>query len=365
MVRGLWCGAAFVLIGGFVVGRLADYGSYSASEKQSYLWGSIMADVSSDSFMNPITTVIKVADTSYLWLMQNTHADWREATHHKATHGIGAHALAHFEWLSNEYTGMFQQADHCIVRMANAAAPGGITMGSYGPNLAVKCLRDGVESANLQFIWQIDGYAVLPSGAQSSCSYFEGPLSNHCAPRSDVNVGLRDLFISNFNKVDAHSMHLSVAQMAEMSQDGAAVTEPNFPWVLLMQPANGLNDVPCTFNEPISQLLNLDASGFGPGSVLFDVFAVKDPVSAPSSDALTRLGSLVLDSSFTSSKYGDTQLFFRHTFTESEMELLQGIDAQRASEWSAHLSSGDFYATRGPDSWVPFLPTTDRVAAHV
>lgn len=363
--RSLLFGAVIALIGGFVLGRLADYGSLSASEKQSFLWGAMMADTSSDSFMNPLVTVIDVAETSYLWLMQNTHADWREATHHKATHGIGAHALAHFEWTSNEYTGMFQKADHCVVRMANAAAPGGVTMGTYGPNLAVKCLTDGVESANMQFIWQIDGYDVLPSGTTGSCSYFEGPLSNHCAPRSDVNAGLKDLFISNFNKVDAHSMHVGVSQMAGTSQDGSAVATPNFPWVLLMQPTAGVNDVPCTFSEPISQLLNLEASGFGSGSVLFNVFAVKDPVSSPSSSALTRIGSLVLDSSFTASKYGDTQLFFRHTFAETEMELLEGIDAERAAAWSAHLNSGDFYLTETASSWVPFLPTEDRVAAQV
>lgn len=79
-------------------------------------------------------------------------------------------------------------------------------MGSYGPNLAVKCTRDGAESANLQFIWQLDGYAVIPHGASKSCSYFEAPLSNHCPVRDDISMPLKDTFIKQFQKIDPKSM---------------------------------------------------------------------------------------------------------------------------------------------------------------
>jgi hypothetical protein len=81
---------------------------------------------------------------------------------------------------------MFQQADHCIARIANAAKPSKsrLVPASYNPNMAVKCFRDqGVESANVQTIWEIDGYDVLPGGKgenKDSCSYFDVPLSNHC-----------------------------------------------------------------------------------------------------------------------------------------------------------------------------------------
>lgn len=76
--------------------------------------------------MNPLKTIIKVSDPEYLWAMTNIHEDWRgtyQNPHHKATHGFGMHARAHFEWHENNYTGMFQKADNCVIRMANAALP--------------------------------------------------------------------------------------------------------------------------------------------------------------------------------------------------------------------------------------------------
>merc|ERR1712046_552432 len=137
-----------------------------------FLWNKIQNVTTGDKYMNPVETFYYIRQKAYLMAMTNTHFDFR-AGHKKATHGVGAHAKAHFEWASDTYTGMFQKADYCIVRLANAAQPGTPAMTAYGPNMAVKCLRDGMESANMQFIWQLDGYAVLPEGKTKSCSYFE------------------------------------------------------------------------------------------------------------------------------------------------------------------------------------------------
>merc|ERR1711972_1048283 len=108
--------------------------------------------------------------------------------------------------------------------MANAATPGGLGMTAYGPNLALKCFRDGAESANLQFIWQVDGYAEIPAGKTNTCSYFEAPLCNHNPDRDDIAMPLKDTFIAAFQRVDPHSMFLGVSQMATGSQDGRGVS---------------------------------------------------------------------------------------------------------------------------------------------
>ena len=81
--------------------------------------------------------------------MASTPLDWLEPGHQKITHGVGGHARAHTSWaVANPYTGMFQRADNCIARVANAAHPR-----HGGPNLAIKCLNDGPESANVQALW--------------------------------------------------------------------------------------------------------------------------------------------------------------------------------------------------------------------
>lgn len=327
-------------------------------KKVEYLWTSVELDTAGDKFMNPLRTLYNVAQTNYLWAMTKTHADWRESGYHKSTHGLGAHALAHFEWKTNEYSGMFQKAEHCIVRMANAAQPGTLAMSAYGPNMAVKCLRDGVESANLQFIWQLDGYAVLPEGKTKSCSYFEAPLSNHNPLRDNISMALKNTFIGQFDKVDPHSMLLGVSQMATHAQDGSAEKSPRFPFALVVSPAPGLNDVRCEFDDYTSQLLNLEGAGLaGPGKTLYEVHAVQDPATdGPDASTAKHIGSLVLDSSFTKSTFGDTQLFFRHTFFQEELDLLTSVQPDRAATWSAYIDAGDNYKMEGASLYWPWLP---------
>lgn len=352
----------------------SDYNSLPAANKLSFLSGKIVADTSSDSFMNSLKTLWKVSQSSYLWKMQDTSADWREAGHHKATHGVGAAAMAHFKWNQNRYTGMFQQADHCVLRMANAAPPGGAAMGSYGPNLAVKCLRDSTpsageaayNSANLLFLWQLDGYAVIPEGKQKSCSYFEAPLANHCPLRDDIQMALKDLFVGSFNKVDPRSMLLGVSGFAEAGQNGIEVDKPDFPFALVLAPAPGLNDVACTFSEPISQLLGLKDAGFGKGSTLYDVYAVADPSPQPSvADPIQHIGSLVLDSEFTSSLYADTELFFQHRFFSQEESVLTKINPARAKAWKEYVDNKDNYKVEGANLYWPFLPKKDAEPVDV
>jgi hypothetical protein len=334
------------------------YEDNTAQWKLDFLWTNVELDLSSGSFMNPIQTLALVAQKSYLMAMTDTHEDIRQG-HKKATHGIGAHAKAHFEWKSNEYTGMFQQADHCVIRMANAAHPGTLAMTAYGPNMAVKCFRDGIESANMQFIWQIDGYAVMPAGTKKSCSYFEAPLCNHNPLRDDIDMALKDTFIGFFNEVDPHSMLLGVSQMATHSQDGSKVDNPNFPFALVLNPTKALNEVKCDFNNFTSQLMNLNAAGLAaPGKVLYDVHVAHDPATnGPDATTLKHIGSLVLDSPFTTSMFGDTELFFRHTFFQEELDTLSAVDADRAAAWSTYVSSEDNYKREGASLYWPYLPT--------
>merc|ERR1712166_12562 len=106
--------AALTLLIAVLTALPLAYPTLSAAKKADFLWDSITQDETSFGFMNPIKTLYYAAQTSYLWAMANTQGDWNEPSHQKITHGIGGHAKAHFEWLPNPYTGMFQRADHCI-----------------------------------------------------------------------------------------------------------------------------------------------------------------------------------------------------------------------------------------------------------
>jgi len=336
------------------------FSATTAADKQAAMWDAITNDLTSGSFMNPLKTLYWVSQSAYRWGMTSDHGDVKEAGHCKITHGIGMHARAHFEWAPNNYTGLFQQADHCIVRMANAAPPGGVTMTSYGPNMAVKCFRDGnVESGNFQLIYEVDGYAKYPDdgAAAKSCSYFEGALMNHNPNRPDLPLGLK-AFVKYFAQTDDRPCMASVNGMALYGQDGGIVKHPNWPFALLFQPNPALNSLPCEFSDVTSQLRRVPS-----GSTLYKVWAVHDPwMTYPAgSPDLHFLGTLVLDSPFTPSNFGDHELFFRHTFFRAEWILLKALDPQRAADWATWTDpdteeGAAHQAVEGHSLYEPFLP---------
>ena len=213
-------------------------------------WDQIISNTKSKGYMNPLQTLGYAGNPAYLENM-TTHSEvyWDGPAHQKITHGIGGHAKAHFKWYNNSYSGMFQQADSCVIRMANAAEP--VHGTPYNPNLAIKCYRsDGMESANIQTLWEIDGYNVLPPNRAKSCSMFGAPLSNHCGYRDNISMPLKDYFIKDFDKVSPRSMWIGASQLAVGTQDGVAIApqHTNFPFALVFDPAPGAADTECTYS---------------------------------------------------------------------------------------------------------------------
>merc|ERR1712137_157821 len=153
---------------------------------------------------------------------------------------------------------------------------------------------------------------------------------------------------------------MGVSQMASGSESGTAgdITKPRFPWALVMKPAKGLNKVACSFNDPVSQLLNLEDVGLGvPGKTLYEVYAVHDPSQSWKDPATPRhIVDLVLDAPFTKTTYGDTQLFFRHTFFQDELKVVGANEPERAKAWADYANNKDNYKHEGANIYWPLLP---------
>ena len=124
----------------------------------------------SKGYMNPLRTLLAASNRCTWRIWPPTTAmsiGTGLPTQKKARTALDARA--HFEWKANQYSEMYRQADSCVVRMANAADPSSST--SYNPNMRIKCFRsNGMESANIQTLWTIDGYNVIPAGKTKSCS---------------------------------------------------------------------------------------------------------------------------------------------------------------------------------------------------
>ena len=136
----------------------------AAAATEQAIWQDVTDNLDSHGFMNNMLTLLKASDITYLRTMGSASiGDQRAPPHAKITHGTGGIAQAHFQFVDNPYSGLFQQADNCVVRIANAPKPdlSGPFPASYNPGIAIKCFRDGFESGNLLTTWELDGYNVL------------------------------------------------------------------------------------------------------------------------------------------------------------------------------------------------------------
>ena len=135
-------------------------------------------------------------------------------------------------------------------------------------------------------------------------------------------MALKNTLSRILNKWTLARLWLGASQLAVGTQDGAAVApaNTNFPFALVFDPAPGLNSVPCEYNNYTSQLQNLGSKWVG--KPFYDVYAVAGPWSErpAGKPSLEHIGSLVLDSPFTTAMYGDAQLFFRRLFWDTELE---------------------------------------------
>ena len=124
---------------------------------------------------------------------------------HKVTHAQGDVAKIQWEDLGgHSYTGMFKGADTGFVRLS-VAKPVDTTTPSLGPSMGLKMLRDGVDSANMLAIYNIDG--------QESLDFFANDMVNHIpTPGPDLA-----LLLKRFKKASNWVQTLGSSEMASMT----------------------------------------------------------------------------------------------------------------------------------------------------
>jgi len=140
-----------------------DYMSKKAEDKKNEIWSQVMSSKdSSGSFPGAKLAGIFVES------MEPTFTAKGDAmpsemlgltTRTKYIHSVGAHGKVRFVSSgSHPYTGIFEGADHGIIRLSSAVAPTAGEKGqSIAPGMGLKFLRDGVDSANLVSMWSVDG----------------------------------------------------------------------------------------------------------------------------------------------------------------------------------------------------------------
>ena len=92
----------------------------------------------------------------------------------KYIHSVGV--VGKCKFVSNgqhPYTGIFEGADHGMVRLSSAVEPTSST--ALAPGMGLKFLRDGVMSADLVAMWSVNGQP-------GNWNFFANDFRNHITP---------------------------------------------------------------------------------------------------------------------------------------------------------------------------------------
>ena len=293
----------------------ADYQGWSAEAKQDNLWvnGALRTQYTDGQLpaLAGINTSALLANT--LWKKVREDVDVVPADYTKGMHQHGVMATVKFTPAAgNPYTGLFQGADHGLLRLSLAAEPG---KNGFQPGLSWKAFVDGKPSRNV---------AALQSwaGQGQNYNFFANELSQIVQAEGSDNFGLQVLFAA----VSLKPTQLRVDHLAKVTQGGQSVSSVKAPTQVYFVPRA---EVRSLFSTAAHDFRN-DLLGLNTGTTLYDVYATSMDVKTsilPSTNrnyaqqrrnSAVKIGELELTSPFIASAFGDSGVFFRHQRNEDK-----------------------------------------------
>lgn len=205
----------------------------------------------------------------------------------------------------NPYTGIFRGAKHGILRVSEVVRTNHDTE-QTSPGFGIKFLRDGMDSANTVTMFSFDG--------QPSYNYFKNRWSTHI--NEPMNECARETIGKKLAETTDHIGAMSVKNWGEYTESGMVEPQPKWPFVVEFEPYDvyGWTDSwEADFTDQLSSI--------APGTVLWKVFAFKDPLHKLSGSRGDLIGRIIVTSDITTSMWGDTTLFFKHQRIDDDLEV--------------------------------------------
>lgn len=285
----------------------------TAAEKHRLLMDAVYADKTMAEYPDFPAHMLYGFTTASMW-NSFEGSDILPVPRKKWIHTAGFTAPVRFE--SNglhNYTGLFKGAEYGIIRFSSSTRPG--LEDTYTPSFGLKLLRDGVQSANLVTMPQLDGTKCTET------NFFSFDFNTKLVrPES----WLANWIGRKFMQATHCPLHCGVSVFATEEENGESVA-PNFPYWLKFRSTSGLN---VTYPCDMDVLKDYDfGSELTPGTVLFDALAIPEPDAEP-----FKIGQLVLTGRITRSKFGDEQLLIKHQKKETDFALRPDW----IENWSTH-----------------------------
>ena len=157
----------------------------------------------------------------------------------------------------HNYTGIFEGGDAGLIRLSStikvvppgvdAEAPFENLPGVMTPALAVKFLRDGVDSANTFGAHSQDG--------QNGYNFFEDSIATIIPPASQENSDWIPIG-EHFSSETFWPTMIGNSDFAAAKQDGTIVEEPVYPFQLIFEPAEDVQGMfSSEYVEPLTDQL--------------------------------------------------------------------------------------------------------------
>jgi hypothetical protein len=300
--------------------------SHTAEYKLATLWENIIENVNSASWPGVKIGLLFVESMDPSFDRVADDLPWDRS---KVIHSVGNHAQV--RWAANtpvssKYTGIIAKGGKFgIIRLSPAAEPEpdkGTTCDpqcGFVPGLGLKILRTGVLSGNIFAMYSLVG--------QPSFNFFRNNFTNHpeldC---SDITGSTRALFMK-FKTASNWPTTVGLSQLALFDEDGNEADPPKYPFQLILVPNSNLTNA--YSDDPTSNpdaTLAAQLAALPVGTALYDIWALPNPW-----DSAELIGSIQTTSTFTTSKWGDKNLFLEHTRMETDVLL--------HPEWKPYLPS--------------------------
>lgn len=295
-----------------------SYERKSAADKQADLWREISVNTAPYGWYSAVSLgqlFVEDMTTTIGWVGDTFQDSWL-GPRKKLIHSVGSVAQVKFVPVENSegYTGIFEGADHGLIRMSLAKKPDTSKTSAKGaldnftPGFGLKFLRDNKPSASMVAMYSVEG--------QDSWNFFKNDFSNHIARTDDLGLVL---VAKKFSTATPFVQYVGLSDFAKIGQDGEERADFKFPFQLVFEPTLRAN-YPDEFQEDFQQML----AKIPKDTLLYKVHAISEPGTP-----MVHIGDLVMTTEFTSSYFGDRYLFFKHQDIREDTKLMP--------HWEQHL----------------------------
>ena len=229
-------------------------------------------------------------------------------TRTKYIHSVGAVGKVKFiAEKDTPYSGVFKGADYGIIRLSAAAEPS--KKQPLAPGLGLKLLRDGVDSANVVALFDLDGQP-------GDWNFFSNDCWNHIGGPDNLPA---KVLAKKFAEATPYIQEVSLKNFATANQLGEVENDIVYPYSIGFRPHDDVKnlfpkDLPDDdYMAYIKQLPTVPED-----SVLYEVYAMDQPKELGGTETL--IGKVQLDGSLISSKWADENLYFRHERVSDDIQ---------------------------------------------